>query len=984
MKKYLLLLLLIVLVVLQKTNAQTPVAYYPFTGNANDAVGSNNGTVNGAALTTDRFGNANSAYSFDGVNDFIGTAALALAQTDNWTMMAWVKPASLSQVGIIVLNGFNNGSTGNGYAMAMSDGTGALGNGLSGLHSAVAWHNSGGVFSTNNIWYHVAMIRESGIVKYYINGVQTGNTTTNGIVTPSGTLRIGSLNGFLFWNGAIDEVKIFNTALTAAQVQQQYNPNNYSSQFNNSVKMNGANDQIELGSTYTQQIFTVEMWVKPGSTQVQYANIIDNNHTGTTNWVCQQNASNANLYGFGVNTNGVSAGVEFQLQPNVWQHIALIRSATVVQVYVNGVLIQSTNISGTNIFSGQFLRLGNWGGGGRNWNGTMDEVRYWGIARTQAEIVANMNTQLTGSEAGLVGYWDMNRNGQGAGLTVDNKCVATGAALNGTTVGTASTPIFEPAVAQQKPGSGNAISFDGVDDVVVVPHIAALNFPADLTVETWIKIPSGALGGSIIEKWGGNNLSIGYPFVLRFIQSVHSITFARYNGASSVSINGISIVDDNKWHHVSATKIGSLLSLYIDGILQGTVTDYTDLTNVNNTQNLGIGYGGAPFTDHLLGSIDEVRIWNTGLTHTQIRDRMCRKITSSDALYPNLVAYYNFDESTGTTAFDATANNNNGILTNSPTRLTSGAAIGTSSSHDYVNATKTTSLTHASGESFTVTSSAGNPDGIHVYRVDEKPNTLTGTTGVGANDKYFGVFQVNGTAPQYTAVYNYNGNPNVNVGNESQLRLNKRSDNAANSWTTIAAIPNEPVNTITVAGESTEYILGTIGTPLPLNLISFSGSKQNNDALLQWKTVNEINVSRFEVQRSTTGQIFENIGTLAAGGSLYSFTDANTFSTRTVAFYRLKSIDVDGRLTYSSIIKLSKQASAAVTVYPNPVSDVLTISGLKQNGTITLFNQEGKLLQQQTISAQTMTMDMSKCAKGMYLLQYKTEDEVVNQKIIKQ
>jgi hypothetical protein len=171
---------------------------------------------------------------------------------------------------------------------------------------------------------------------------------------------------------------------------------------------------------------------------------------------------------------------------------------------------------------------------------------------------------------------------------------------------------------------------------------------------------------------------------------------------------------------------------------------------------------------------------------------------------------------------------------------------------------------------------------------------------------------------------------------------------------------------------------------LPLNLIFFTGSKQNNDALLQWKTANETGVSKFEVQRSNDGQTFATIGTVAAGGSLYSLTDANTFSSRTVAFYRLKSIDVDARFTWSNIIKLSKQASAAVTVYPNPVSDVLTISGLKQNGTVLLYSSEGKLLQQQTVTAQTITMDMSKYAKGIYLLQYKTGDEVVNQKIIKQ
>ena len=171
---------------------------------------------------------------------------------------------------------------------------------------------------------------------------------------------------------------------------------------------------------------------------------------------------------------------------------------------------------------------------------------------------------------------------------------------------------------------------------------------------------------------------------------------------------------------------------------------------------------------------------------------------------------------------------------------------------------------------------------------------------------------------------------------------------------------------------------------LPLNLISFTGSKQNNDALLQWKTANEINVNRFEVQCSGNGQTFVTIGTVAAGGSVYSLTDANTFSNRAVAFYRLKSIDIDDRFTYSSIIKLSKQTSAALTVYPNPVSDVLTINGLKQNGTILIYNAEGKLLQQQTVTAQTMTMDISKYSKGIYLLQYKTGEAVVNQKIIKQ
>ena len=55
------------------------VGYWPFNGNANDESGNcNNGAVNGATLTIDRFGNSNSAYAFDGINDYIGIASSSL------------------------------------------------------------------------------------------------------------------------------------------------------------------------------------------------------------------------------------------------------------------------------------------------------------------------------------------------------------------------------------------------------------------------------------------------------------------------------------------------------------------------------------------------------------------------------------------------------------------------------------------------------------------------------------------------------------------------------------------------------------------------------------------------------------------------------------------------------------------------------------------------------------------------------------------
>ena len=125
-------------------------------------------------------------------------------------------------MGTIMLNGFDNGSTGNGYGMLMADGGSGMGNILTGLFSNVSFYNSGGTFGTNNIWYHITMTRISGIAKFNINGLQTPNTSTTMPSSPLGKLIIGSMNGIRFWNGGIDDVKVYSSGLITSEVQTIY------------------------------------------------------------------------------------------------------------------------------------------------------------------------------------------------------------------------------------------------------------------------------------------------------------------------------------------------------------------------------------------------------------------------------------------------------------------------------------------------------------------------------------------------------------------------------------------------------------------------------------------------------------------------------------------------------------------------------------------------------------------------------------------
>lgn len=203
---------------LPPTPAPTPVASYPFTGNANDAVGTNNGAVNGATLTTDRYGNPNSAYSFDGVDDVIAFNSPFTTASDNFTITAWVKRASASSGGQIVSNGRNPGG---GFPASDYDGY-SYGTGSSSLaanyHAVIA--PIGGCAAQGTGWEFTALVREAGVTKLYLNGVQCPNTFTDAPFTPTQNAFIGALNGngIAPFEGSIDDVNIYNAALTTSQI----------------------------------------------------------------------------------------------------------------------------------------------------------------------------------------------------------------------------------------------------------------------------------------------------------------------------------------------------------------------------------------------------------------------------------------------------------------------------------------------------------------------------------------------------------------------------------------------------------------------------------------------------------------------------------------------------------------------------------------------------------------------------------------------
>jgi trimeric autotransporter adhesin len=186
-------------------------------------------------------------------------------------------------------------------------------------------------------------------------------------------------------------------------------------------------------------------------------------------------------------------------------------------------------------------------------------------------------------------------------------------------------------------------------------------------------------------------------------------------------------------------------------------------------------------------------------------------------------------------------------------------------------------------------------------------------------------------------------------------------------------------------GTITSFSSFYLGSPnsgiLPLQLITFAGSLQeNSSALLQWTTTNEINTSHFVLERSIDGNNFSNIGTVNAAGNKdtktsYSFTDMNAATQpASILYYRLKIFDNDGKYSYSKVISIVLNKNIDVLLFPNPAKHNLNvqIKGAVLNPVnIQVSDLSGRIVyseKRNVNQSNTFTIDVKQWKPQVYIL----------------
>ncbi|NRB49174.1 MAG: LamG domain-containing protein [Saprospiraceae bacterium] len=423
---------------------------------------------------------------------------------------------------------------------------------------------------------------------------------------------------------------------------------------NHALLLNGSGSYVACGDFLTLS-YTKEVWVKLEVDNLKFNNNIISGQSGHAFRIVngKADAGQAGSWTQVQDPNPIEAG---------WQHYAVTYddSTQLMTLYRNGA--QVAQKVGVGPQTDAFVQLGSFGSC-CHFRGMMDEVRIWDHARDGAEIAADYNRALAGTESGLLAYYNFNQgvaNGDNTGITAVTD-------LTGNNDGTLKRFALSPnstsnfvqsdLALNKKPetASNNALHLDGTKDYVDA-RATSTGLPQGReprTMEAWVKTTQTSIGNFI--SWGRRANHMRNSMAIRNGKLAYIGQYLDFTGKTTIN--------DGEWHHVAMSYDGENWAIYVDGKADGANGADPKTTD----QNLKIGNLPEPHNgEYFDGTMDELRVWNVARTADEIVASMNTELTGKEA---GLVAYYNFnqgvaggDNSTVTTLMDQVGKNN-GTLT---------------------------------------------------------------------------------------------------------------------------------------------------------------------------------------------------------------------------------------------------------------------------------------------------------------------------------
>ncbi|MBR5569318.1 MAG: metallophosphoesterase [Oscillospiraceae bacterium] len=612
------------------------------------------------------------------------------------TVEAWIrldKDSAASRTGII------SAFTGP-YTADAQKGDWAL---FTGANGNLWWYekNANGQYSTakgatikTGEWTHVAITRDEGIIKYYINGKEEASVESAKIVLGETSSKVPTLGyceyggeNYNYLDGALGDVRLWTTTRTAEQIRADMYAElegtetglmsywkldelggvtvadstataNHGtldaawlddSQGLEFAGNRGVVASLSKGTDYIPQ--TVEAWVKVDKNTAASRTGIISAFTGPYTADAQKGDwalftdGNGRLWWYEKNAKGqYSTAKGASVKTGDWVHVAITRGEGIVKYYINGAeaaSVESEKIV-LNTPSTRVPTLGYCEYGGENVNyldGALRDVRLWSTTRTAEEIKANMNVTLSGTEAGLMSYWKLDeQNGtviKDSASAGNDGTLAVGVEW---TDGIAEQPQEQPEQTQY---TNEGFNFSQNKTWITSKES---DISPDHTIEAWVKIPKAVKSANMIVQ---NNLVTRYEFSVTSAGAPRLYWKDENDKVTEIVVSNTK-VNTGDWTHVA----------FVSDASAKTITCYVNGTAVHVTENVELKdialqklYVGNPF----MGILGDLRIWNKALSAQQIQSSMNTAYTQSvDGLMLNAP----LTETNPTTFSDLSGNDN--------------------------------------------------------------------------------------------------------------------------------------------------------------------------------------------------------------------------------------------------------------------------------------------------------------------------------------
>lgn len=221
-----------------------------------------------------------------------------------------------------------------------------------------------------------------------------------------------------------------------------------------------------------------------------------------------------------------------------------------------------------------------------------------------------------------------------------------------------------------------------------------------------------------------------------------------------------------------------------------------------------------------------------------------------------------------------------------------------------------------------------------------------------------------------------NGRGEINVikGTDQQLKYSTKPSVTPIAGQNVGPTISGPANAQNTVNQQPMYFSTGSSAALPVTFALFRAAVNQNNVQLNWTIGQQVNAKNFLVERSSNGTGWEQVGSLvvSAISNQYQYTDATN---NDVNYYRLKIVDLDGKIAYSDILVVRlKGLLANVSLAPNPTTNNVNISighnVSQQSFIINVFNHGGQLVARRTISSGTsvLSFDVSNYKAGIYTL----------------